>query len=188
MIKSKKELKSILSAEYDLYDKDYGFGSLLNRVKLFFVHDRRYTIWRFQKYMRYADYYKHTYEGMRILNIVLFLWYSRIRSSVGERLGFDFFGYNLPVGLQLYHANIVMNSRATIGINLHLHGENVIGNNAKSSECPTIGNNVLMGAGAKVFGNVFIADDIKIGAGAIVVSSFMEKGITIGGIPAKKIK
>ena len=44
MIKSKKELKSILSAEYDLYDKDYGFGSLLNRVKLFFVHDRRYTI------------------------------------------------------------------------------------------------------------------------------------------------
>lgn len=72
MIRSKKELKSILSAEYDLYDKDYGFGSLLNRVKLFFVHDRRYTIWRFQKYMRYADYYKHTYEGMRILNIVLF--------------------------------------------------------------------------------------------------------------------
>lgn len=188
MIRSKKELKSILSMEYDLYDNDYGFGSLLNRVKLFFVRDRRYAIWRFQKYMRYADYYKHTHEGIPSINILLFLWYSRIRSSMGERLGFDFFGYNLPMGLQLYHANVVMNSRATIGKNLHLHGENVIGNNAKNSECPTIGDNVMLGAGAKVFGNVFVADDIKIGAGAIVVSSFTEKGITIGGIPARKIK
>lgn len=188
MIRSKEELKSILSVEYDLYNKDYGFGSLVNRAKLFLIRDRRYTIWRFQKYMRYTDYYRHTNEGFRLFNNVLFLWYSKIKNSMGERLGFDFFGYNVPTGLQLYHANVVMNSRAKIGKNLHLHGENVIGNNGKTSECPIIGNNVMMGAGAKVFGNVIIADDIKIGAGAIVVSSFIEKGITIGGIPARKIK
>lgn len=188
MIRNKKELKSILSAEYDLYNKEYGFGSLLNRVKLYLIRDRRYTIWRFQKYMRYSDYYRHTNEGLRIVNILLFLWYSRVKSSIGERLGFDFFGYNVPVGLQLYHANVVMNSRAKIGENLHLHGENVIGNNGKTSDCPVIGNNVMMGAGAKVFGNVVIADNIKIGAGAIVVSSFTENGITIGGVPAIKIK
>ena len=45
-----------------------------------------------------------------------------------------------------------------------------------------------MGAGAKVIGNVTIADGIKIGAGAVVVSSFLEKGITIGGVPARKLK
>ena len=33
-----------------------------------------------------------------------------------------------------------------------------------------------------------MADNIKIGAGAIVVSSFTENGITIGGVPAIKIK
>ena len=71
---------------------------------------------------------------------------------------------------------------------MHLHGKNVIGNNGKTAECPIIGNNVMMGAGAKVFRSVVIADDIKIGAGAIVVSSFTEEGITIGGIPAIKIK
>lgn len=40
----------------------------------------------------------------------------------------------------------------------------------------------------KDFWRVTIADDIKIGAGAIVVNSFTEPGITIGGIPAKRIK
>ena len=54
--------------------------------------------------------------------------------------------------------------------------------------CPVIGNNVMMGAGAKVIGNVTIADNIKIGAGAVVVTSFIEPGITIGGVPARKLK
>ena len=45
-----------------------------------------------------------------------------------------------------------------------------------------------MGAGAKVIGNVTIADNIKIGAGAVVVTSFIEPGITIGGVPARKLK
>lgn len=49
-------------------------------------------------------------------------------------------------------------------------------------------NNVMMGAGAKVIGNVVIADDIKIAAGAIVVTSFVTPGITLAGIPAKRVK
>lgn len=51
-----------------------------------------------------------------------------------------------------------------------------------------IGDNVMMGAGAKVIGHVRIADNIKIGAGAVVVSSFTEPGITIGGVPARRLK
>ena len=39
----------------------------------------------------------------------------------------------------------------------------------------------------KIIGNVKIADNIKIAAGAVVVNSFMEPGITIAGIPARKI-
>lgn len=45
-----------------------------------------------------------------------------------------------------------------------------------------------IGVGAKLIGDIVIADDIVIGAGAVVVSSFTERGITIGGIPAKRIK
>ena len=51
-----------------------------------------------------------------------------------------------------------------------------------------IGNNVHFGVGACVLGDVTIADGIWIAAGAVVVSSFLEPNIVIGGIPAKKIK
>lgn len=68
-----------------------------------------------------------------------------------------------------------------------LHGDNCIGNNGKTNACPIIGNNVDIGVGAKLIGDIVIADDIVIGAGAVVVSSFTEPGITIGGIPARRI-
>lgn len=46
----------------------------------------------------------------------------------------------------------------------------------------------MIGAGAKIIGAVKIADNIKVAAGAVVVKSFTEPGITIGGIPAHKLK
>lgn len=76
-----------------------------------------------------------------------------------------------------------------IGRDCHLHGNNCIGNAGQGlEECPVIGNNVMLGVGAKVIGAIKIADNIKIAAGAVVVTSFEEEGITIGGIPAKKLK
>ena len=42
--------------------------------------------------------------------------------------------------------------------------------------------------GAKVLGGITIADDIKIGANAVVTKSFNEPGITIVGIPAHKLE
>ena len=42
--------------------------------------------------------------------------------------------------------------------------------------------------GAKVIGDVELADDIVIGAGAVVNRSFLMPGITIGGIPAHELK
>ena len=188
MILDKKQLRTILSAEYALYNKEYHFDGVINKIKLFLIRDRRFIIWLFQKNMRYADYYRNRTGGNKILNAILYIYYCRQRNILGEKLGLDFVGYNIPNGLQLFHPNIVINNRAQIGENLHLHGENVIGNNGMDNYCPIIGKNVMMGAGAKVFGNVIIADNIKIGAGSIVVTSFSEPGVTIGGIPARILK
>jgi len=46
---------------------------------------------------------------------------------------------------------------------------------------PTIGNSVLIGAGAKVLGPIKIEDNVKIGAGAVVVKECLIKGATIVG-------
>ena len=70
-----------------------------------------------------------------------------------------------------------------------MHGNNCIGNAGPHDlRCPIIGDNVMVGVGAKIIGNVNIADGIKIAAGAVVVHSFDEPNITNAGVPAKKVK
>lgn len=52
---------------------------------------------------------------------------------------------------------------------------------------PVVGNNVIVGAGAKVLGGVFIGDNSKIGANAVVLENIPENSIAVG-IPAKILK
>ena len=67
------------------------------------------------------------------------------------------------------------------------HGNNCIGNNGKTEDCPVIGDNVDIGFGAIIIGNVKIADNVKIGANAVVTKSCLEEGATLVGIPAHKL-
>lgn len=53
--------------------------------------------------------------------------------------------------------------------------------------CPTIGDNVWIGPGAKIFGKIQIADECAIGANAVVNKSFLENGVSIAGVPARKV-
>ena len=52
---------------------------------------------------------------------------------------------------------------------------------------PTIGNRVLIGAGAKVLGNIMIGDDAKIGANAVVLKS-VPSSATVVGIPSSIVQ
>ena len=52
---------------------------------------------------------------------------------------------------------------------------------------PRIGNNVYIGPGAVIDGDIEIADGIAIGANSFVNKSFTEPEITIAGCPAKEI-
>jgi len=49
---------------------------------------------------------------------------------------------------------------------------------------PVLGDNVTVGAGAKVLGGITVGDDVVIGANAVVVHS-VESRCTVAGIPAK---
>ena len=108
---------------------------------------------------------------------------------MGQRLGIEIFENTFDAGLNIFHAgDIVINGNSVIGKNCRLHGNNCIGNNGFDDASPILGDNVRLGVGAKIIGNVKIADNVIIAAGAVVLNSFEEEGITIGGIPAKKIK
>lgn len=116
-------------------------------------------------------------------------FYRRRKNRLGSKLGIEIWENSFAEGMQIHHSgNIVVNGMARIGKNCQLHGSNCIGNDGKSLDAPVIGDNVEIGVGAKIIGGIRIADNIIIGGGAVVVSSFLESGITIGGIPAHKLK
>lgn len=182
MIKTKKDLKVYLRKERSIYVNDLAIKYLEQII----TNDINLKIWKFIRHLRYTEYY-HNNKG--IANKLLYLYFRRKQNNLGKKLGIEMWDNSIKEGLTVYHCgNIVINGMSKIGKNLKLHGSNCIGNNGYTLESPIIGDNVRLGVGAKVIGNIRIANNITIAAGAVVVNSFEEEGITIGGVPARKIK
>ena len=108
---------------------------------------------------------------------------------LGVKLGFDIPLNVLDAGVCIHHyGSIIINKEASIGKNVVLQQGVVIGAAGfGSSASPTIGNNVEIGAGAKIIGDVHIPNNAIIGANAVVTHSFDEDGIILAGIPARRI-
>ena len=73
-------------------------------------------------------------------------------------------GYGLYIG----HGYIVVNRTAVIGNNVNLSQYTTIGSN--SNHAAHIGDNVYIGAGAKIIGNIHVGDGVRIGANCVVVN------------------
>lgn len=52
---------------------------------------------------------------------------------------------------------------------------------------PTLGNNVVVGVGAKVLGNIFLGDNVKVGGGAVVVKD-VPPDCTVVGVPGHVVR
>lgn len=191
MIKSKTELNNIISFEKSIYYQ-YMFQTRLRRIMAFIKREPSWLILKWQVSARFVDYYKYRLEHTpNIIEKLKYLYYIRKRNILGARLGLEIGTENIAPGLLVYHyaGGCVVNGGSVIGSNCHLHGNNCIGNAGPHDlRCPIIDDNVMVGVGAKIIGNVNIADGIKIAAGAVVVHSFDEPNITIAGVPAKKVK
>ena len=140
-------------------------------------------VWAFQRRLRKAEYVTNCHKN--VLRRALAQY--RLK-SFGTRLGFSIPINTFGPGLAIAHVGtIVVNKGARIGANCRLHVCVNIGTAAgKSYDAPTLGDNVYIGPGAKLFGLIHIGDRTVIGANAVVNKSF-EGGVTIGGIPAKII-
>jgi serine O-acetyltransferase len=103
-------------------------------------------------------------------------------------LGHAVIGRNadLGPGLVILHSfGIVINTQVKAGRNLVLEHGVTIG--AEKYRSPILGDNVFIGAGAKIIGDVRIGSDVKIGANAVVTKDIPD-GATAVGIPARVIK
>lgn len=85
-------------------------------------------------------------------------------------------------------SGVVIGETTVIGDNVIIYQGVTLGGTGKEEgkRHPNIGNNVLIGAGAKVLGNINIGDNVKIGAGSIVLKDAPSNS-TIVGVPGKVV-
>jgi serine O-acetyltransferase len=92
-------------------------------------------------------------------------------------------------GIFLDHATgLVVGETATIGDNVSiLHGVTLGGTGKEGSDRhPKIGNGVLIGAGAKILGNIHIGNCSRVAAGSVVLKEVPPK-TTVAGVPARVV-
>lgn len=86
-------------------------------------------------------------------------------------------------GFVLVHSyGVVINSSVKGGRNIII--EHLVTIGAEKNESPVLGDNVFIGAGAKIIGAVRIGNNVKIGANAVVVSDIPDNTTAVGA-PAK---
>lgn len=120
------------------------------------------------------------------LYVLVKLIYKHIGYKTGIQLPMD---TNVGPGLCFFHYNcIVIAQTSAIGSNVSIHQGVTIGRvfNGPKAGVPTIGNNVVIFAGAKIIGNVKIGNNAVIGANAVVTNDIPANAVA-GGIPAKVI-
>lgn len=182
MIKNLHELKKILKYEKTLYP---------NHLYDYVTLNQRIYNWRFVRALRWAEFFHSKMKSTKNPFYSLFyLIACRKKNKIGVKIGVEIDVNTFAPGLLIHHnGNIVINNGATIGRNCQLHGDNCIGNRGSFQKdgFPIIGDNVDIGVGVKIIGPIRIANDIRIGANAVVVSSFDEPGITVVGVPARAV-
>jgi serine O-acetyltransferase len=92
-------------------------------------------------------------------------------------------------GIMLDHATgIVIGETAAIGDNCSLlHGVTLGGTgNEKGDRHPKIGRGVMIGAGAKILGNIEVGDCARVAAGSVVLKDVPPR-TTVAGVPAREI-
>lgn len=82
----------------------------------------------------------------------------------------------------------MINANSRIGENCRIQSNVNIGATGGSNKAPKIGNNVYIGPGAVLYGDIEITDNYYIGANAVVNKSFTEPYSVIAGVPAKLIR
>ncbi len=125
-------------------------------------------------------YVKRRYKTARLVNYV-----SRVLTGAdihpGAKIGNGFF---------IDHATgVVIGETSEIGDNVSIYQGVTLGgvHTEKTKRHPTIGNNVVIGAGATILGPITVGDNVRVGAGSVVIKS-VPPNCTVVGVPAKIVQ
>ncbi|MEM1064621.1 MAG: serine O-acetyltransferase [Pseudomonadota bacterium] len=135
------------------------------------------------------------FQALQAYRVAHWLWRNGRRDMayffqmrVSEAYGVDVHpAARIGKGILIDHAHsIVIGETAVVGDNVSMLHSVTLGGTGKEDEDrhPKIGCGVLIGAGAKVLGNIRVGDCSRIAAGSVVLTDVPEKK-TVAGVPAK---
>lgn len=187
VIRTKRELNELLKS-----DKICCFGKSKATIEDYLRKPFKSVLYRFFRYFRIMDFCIYRRDNCK--NILISKLYSLLikycdirKNHYGLKIGVEMLSGNIADNIRICHPNVILNGN--IGTGCVFHGNNVVGNKRSGAkgETPVLGKNVDVGIGAMVIGNVRIADNCIIGAGAVVTKSFDVPGSVIAGVPARII-
>jgi serine O-acetyltransferase len=180
MIKSKEDYEFYLAAD------QLALAIKHKRPRGFLVSNLQDETWRFERLLRKVEYFENCRNNPLDKLVCLQARFSlqKLSMKLHITVGRNIFG----PGLSIAHGGPII-----------VHPETIVGENCRIDRCvsigsihypdrpPRIGNNVYIGPGTVIDGDIEIADGIAIGANSYVNKSFKEPNITIAGCPAKKV-
>lgn len=173
-ISTKQDFNRFIQTEF----KQYG----VKKTDLLIPIKEKSVLARHNYLLRKCEYHLNTKHKFRCAVYKLFLF------SLQNK-----YGMHIPLnccdeGMKIMHlGNITMNSKACVGKHCTFHVNTGLVAGGLTSDSPTLGDGVVVGIGAIVLGGVKVANNVAIGANAVVNKDVLEENIAVAGVPAKKI-
>ena len=165
-------LKELYEDAKNIQEKDPAATNILYVILLY----QGFHVLIFHKIAHFLYEYKLYFLARLVSQFARFITGIEIHpgAKIGKRLFID------------HGMGIVIGETATIGNDCTIYHGVTLGGTGKDKKKrhPDIGDNVMIGCGAKVLGPIKIGDNVKIGANAVVLKD-VEKNITVVGIAAK---
>lgn len=148
------------------------------RVEVFLNYPGLHAIW-IQRGITHKLYQKKHFVVARFISQVV-RFFTQVEIHPGAKLGHRLF---IDHG-----AGIVIGETAEIGNDVTLYQGVTLGGTGKEDgkRHPTLGNDVVVGAGAKVLGSFTVGNNVKIGAGSVVLKPVPDN-CTVVGIPGRVV-
>ena len=173
MITTKDELKRVLDREAKVYEYKWYY-----RLPVRLTENQ--ILYRHARFLRLAEYAMNTHRWNRHYYLFRLL---RIQTRYALSIPLNVMGE----GFSISHLGpVIINAGSTIGENARIHPGVCVG--ANGGRPPRIGKDVYLGPGAKVFGDIELADGIMVGANAVVNHSCLTPGAHLVGVPAREVQ
>jgi len=149
-----------------------------SKLEIFLTYPGLHAIWLY-KIAHWLWIRNHGFSAGLISALARFLTGIEIHpgAKIGRRVFID------------HGMGVVIGETAEVGDDVLIYQGVVLGGTSleRKKRHPTIGNGIVIGAGAKIIGNIEIGDCSKIGAGSVVLKS-APMGSTVVGIPGRNLK